>query len=296
MQADPQPASRMQWLFGAIALPAGWRLGAGPVIAALVLVVIVPVFVFLPLVIWRYRLSRQDSDYRPDWRFSWVLEGLIWGVPILIVAMLGVSLWQTVHRIDPYDRLDPGGPDPVKVEVVGLDWKFLFIYPDEGVASVNELVVPAGREVAFTLTADGPMMSFMVPRLGSQIYAMAGMKTQLHLVADHPGNFRGMNTQFNGSHFHEQKFVLKARDEAAYHQWLNQARAAPPLDEARYAELAQPGTVARPLIFGSVSSGLFDTIMAKYDHPAHAGRAIPEKAALRSKDQAPAMTSARGRP
>nr|WP_246205104.1 COX aromatic rich motif-containing protein [Altericroceibacterium indicum] len=197
------------------------------------------------------------------------MEILIWGVPVIIVGVLAYSLWGTVHQIDPYRRLDKAGPAPIEVQVVALDWKFLFIYPNEHVASVNELVIPAGREVAFTITSDGPMMSFMVPRLGGQIYAMAGMKTQMHLSADQTGDYRGLNTQFNGTHFPEQSFVLKARNEAGYRAWLTKARAHPVLDSADYARLAKPATVASPLYFGGISDGLFDEIINKYHHGGH---------------------------
>ncbi|RPF71783.1 COX aromatic rich motif-containing protein [Aurantiacibacter spongiae] len=230
----------------------------------LVMIVIVPVFVMLPVVLWRYRLTRRDSTYRPDWDFAWPLEVFIWGVPFVIVGLLSFSLWHTTHRLDPYERLDPAGRDPLRIEVVGLDWKFLFIYPDENIASVNELVLPEGREVAFTLTADGPMMSFVVPRLGSQIYAMAGMETQLHLLTDELGDFRGMNTQFNGRHFHEQKFVVRVRDDEGYRDWIAANRAGAPMTLAAYARLARPSTVARPLHFGAVAPNLFDRIVAKY--------------------------------
>ncbi|WP_206518546.1 COX aromatic rich motif-containing protein [Stakelama tenebrarum] len=234
-------------------------------ITLLVLVVIAPVFIGLPLILWRDRLSRGADAYRPDWHFSARLEYFIWGVPIVIVSLLAISLWTTLHEIDPYQRLRPG-TDPVRVQVVGLDWKFLFIYPDEGVASVNRLVLPEGREVAFDITADGPMMAFMIPRLGGQIYAMAGMRTKLHLIADRTGSYRGLNTQFNGSHFHEQHFAVQVRDAAGYRRWVEGARAAPPLDGARYAALARPSTVAQPMTFGRAQPGLFDHIVAKYHH------------------------------
>lgn len=240
----------------------------------LVLVVIVPLYVLLPVVLWRYRL-RKRNGYDPDWRFAWKFEFLIWGIPAVIVAVLAIWLWGTVHRIDPYTPLQPGGEPPLRVQVIGLDWKFLFIYPDEGVASVGELTVPAGREIAFEITADGPMMSFMVPRLGGQIYAMAGMRTQLHLVAGEVGDFRGLNTQFNGSHFHEQKFVLHARSEVAYRAWIERARAAPNLTEASYVRLAQPSTIARPLLFGGTSPELFERVIGKYHQASNPPGPLP---------------------
>lgn len=229
----------------------------------IVSVVIVPVFIALPILLWRYRLARQNA-YSPEWRFAWAPEFVIWGVPVVIVGFLGFSLWHTLHRIDPYRPLGTGTEPPLHVQVVGLDWKFLFIYPGEGIASVNELVIPAGRQIAFDITADGPMMSFMVPRLGGQIYAMAGMRTKLHLIADAPGSYRGLNTQYNGQNFARQKFELKAVGPDEYRQWVRSSRNGPALDMARYAALAKPSVIDRPLRFGRVDDGLFGSIVAAY--------------------------------
>lgn len=233
-------------------------------ITLIVLIVILPVFVGLPFVLWRYRLSRRDSRYAPEWRFAWLPEFVIWGVPVIIVGVLGVSLWTTLHRIDPYRPLSTGKEPPLRVQVIGLDWKFLFIYPDQGIASVNRLVVPAGRQIAFDITADGPMMSFMVPRLGGQIYAMAGMRTRLHLIADAPGSYRGLNTQYNGSNFAYQRFDLQAVGKDEYRQWVRQAKALPALDKQRYDVLARPSVVEQPLRFGSVEEDLFGAVIESY--------------------------------
>lgn len=234
-------------------------------ITGIALVVVLPVLICLPIILWRYRFGRKDSEYRPDWNFAWGWEAAIWGVPVVIVAILSWNLWHQTHRLDPYHRLDKARP-PLHVQVIGMDWKWLFLYPEQGVASVNELVVPAGREVAFTLTADGPMMSFMVPRLGGQIYAMAGMETKMHLAADKPGSYRGLNTQYNGENFHAQKFILRAVSSREYNQWLSRAKTAPGLSEAGYARLARPSVIDEPMLFGSSPDRLFDRVIAKFHH------------------------------
>ncbi len=169
---------------------AGFLEPAGPVaaaqlshfgtISALMLIVIVPMFVALPLVLLRYRRGGKGT-YRPDWEFNWGLELLIWGIPVALVAALGTALWNHTLKNDPYRPL---GPSPLVVEVVALDWKFLFLYPEQGVATLDLLVLPQGRPVTLKLTSGTVMQSFIVPRLAGQIYAMAGMQTQLNLIAD----------------------------------------------------------------------------------------------------------------
>ncbi len=262
------------------------------VVVAAMAIVLVPIFVVLPWILWRYRLSRKSGDYRPDWDFDKRIEWAIWGVPVLIVAGLAVLLWTNAHRIDPYRPLAPDGPAPVRVQAVGLDWKWLFIYPDEGVASVDELVVPAGRDIAFELTADGPMMSMLVPQLGGQIYAMAGMRTRLHLQADRPGAYRGLNTQYNGRNFARQEFTLRAVSPQGYDRWLREARKAPPLDAPRYARLARPSLVARPLTFGATAPDLFARIMAKYEGAGGPAAALPDREAAHGHERRAAMASA----
>lgn len=233
-------------------------------ITALTLVVIVPVFVFLPFILWRNRLGRNDTDYRPDWNFSWPLEFAIWGIPVAIVAFLGWNLWHHTHTLDPYAPRQAQG-EPIPIDVIGLDWKWLFINRETGIASVNSLVVPVGRDLAFRLTSDATMQSFMIPRLGGQIYAMAGMQTRLHLVADEPGTYRGINTQFNGKHFHEQRFIVDVVPTDQYRRWLAKAQVAPALTTARYVRLARPG-VSNTRIYGSAPDDLFSEIVKKYHH------------------------------
>jgi len=269
---------------GCRAAPDGVIAPAGPVAAAqfdhllfilaLVLIVVVPVFLFLPWVLWRYRFGRKDAPYRPDWTFSRPLEFLIWGVPVVIVAVLAWQTWHQTHRLDPYRPLD--GTAPLRIQAVGLNWKWLFIYPEQDIATVNELVIPQGRDLALQLTADGPMMSFMIPRLGGQIYAMAGMTTQMHLAADREGTFSGLNTQYNGPGFAQQRFRVRSVSEAEFAAWSAQARSRPPLGHAALAQLADPSTVGAPIVFGSVEPGLFQSVVAKY----HTGKQAPAMARI----------------
>ena len=236
------------------------------IIVGLMMVIVVPVLVLTPWLAWRYRYG-SHHDYRPRWRFSWAWEIPLWGAPAAIVLILAVFLWRNTTTLDPYDTLPIPG-QPLRVQVIGFDWKWLFVYPELGVASVDELAFPAGRQLALDLTSETVMQSFFIPALGSQVYAMAGMTTHLHLAADAPGRFRGLNTQYNGMHFDEQRFdavALTPRDFAA---WVAKARTEGlALDAAAYGVLARRGTARRtaetlgatlPLRFGAVSDGLFD--------------------------------------
>ncbi len=256
-------------LGGCGVLGRGFLAPAGPVAAAtrqeflrvclVMLFVIGPVLLLTPLIAWHYRLSNTRSAYRPQWGFSWPLEGLIWIPPTLIVGLLAVFLWRSTHRLDPYRPL---AGTPIEVEAVALDWKWLFIYPDLGVALVNRLVIPAGQPVHLRLTSATVMQSFLVPRLAGQIYAMAGMTTQLNLAADAPGSFFGENTQFNGTGFQAQKFAVQALGAAAFAQWLAATRAQPNrLDSAAYQALSRRASQPRPLAFGRVQPGLFQRIV-----------------------------------
>ncbi|MCJ2022091.1 cytochrome ubiquinol oxidase subunit II [Methylobacterium sp. E-065] len=241
-------------------------------VCIILIFVVGPVLVLTPLFAWHYRLSNTKSAYRPQWGFNWPLEGLIWIPPVIIVVVLAVFLWRDTHRLDPYKPLASPYP-PVEVQVVALDWKWLFIYPDEGVATVNRLVIPAGRPVHLSLTSGTVMQSFFVPQLAGQIYAMAGMTTQQNLAAHAPGKFRGENTQFNGMGFQNQKFSVEAETGDDYRAWLAQARAGgKTLDLATFKTLSARSVQADPIQFGATASGLFEAIVAMNDpgmHGAH---------------------------
>lgn len=231
------------------------------VISALMLIVIVPMFVALPLVLWRYRRGGKGT-YRPDWEFNWGLELLIWGIPVALVVALGTALWRQTILGDPYRAL---GPDPLVVEVVALDWKFLFLYPEQGVATLDLLALPEDRPVTLRLTSGTVMQSFIIPRLAGQIYAMAGMQTQLNLLADEAGDFTGRNTQYNGLGFATQSFTTRVMSPDDFEAWVEATKAqATALDAAGYTTLLEPSTVDAPVLYGRFTPGLFDQVIASF--------------------------------
>ena len=228
------------------------------IIVAIVLIFVAgPVLLLTPFMAWHYRLSNKNGAFRPAWDFSWWLEALIWLPPTGIVIGLSVLLWDYTHRLDPYRPLRSPRP-ALEIQVVALDWKWLFIYPGEQVAAVNQMAIPVGRPVHLSLTSATVMQSMLVPRLAGQIYAMPGMKTELNFAADRPGIYLGENVQFNGARFQEEKFDVVALPPAAYQRWLSRARNAPhPLDAGAYNGLLGPSTVPHPMFFSTVADGLF---------------------------------------
>lgn len=223
------------------------------------LLVALPVFLAVPVLLWRYRIGGRGR-YRPDWDFSLPLELAIWAIPAVVVSVLGWNLWVETLRQDPYTPL-PGGP-PLQVQVVGYDWKWLFIYPGLGIASADALVLPAGRPVQFELTSASVLQSFMIPRLAGQIYAMPGMVTRLNLRADNPGRFDGFNTQYSGHDFPKQRFQARAVTQSDFDAWVGRVRAeGAPLDPAARARLAQRSVLARPEAFSQVPPDLFRQIV-----------------------------------
>jgi cytochrome o ubiquinol oxidase subunit 2 len=241
--------------------------------------VALPVLILVPLIAWHYRLSNTHHAYRPEWSFSWTLEGFIWIPPIGIVVLLAFLLWPATRQDDPYTRLAERGA-PIRVQAIGLDWKWVFIYPEQGIATVNELAVPTGRAVQVELTSGTVMQSMLLPQLAGQIYAMAGMRTRLNFAADRDGRYLGENTQFNGDGFAHQKFEVVAMPDEAYRAWIAQARAAGrPLDPAAWRALSARGT-APPGRYSAVPPGFFDRVMAE----ATGGHAHPHPQQARAND------------
>jgi cytochrome o ubiquinol oxidase subunit 2 len=228
------------------------------------LIVVIPVFVMALGFAWRYRASNTQARYAPDWSYSRAVEAVIWLVPAAIVVVLGVLVWSATHRLDPYRPID-ATVRPLEVEVVALDWKWLFIYPAQRIAVVNELVIPSGRPVSLKITSDTVMNAFSIPALAGQIYAMAGMQTELNLIADAPGRFVGRNTQYSGRGFSEQQFEAIATSQADFDAWLAKARqSSATLDAEAYRKLARPGVANRVTFYSAVEADLFDTILARY--------------------------------
>jgi cytochrome o ubiquinol oxidase subunit 2 len=227
---------------------------------AVMLVIVVPVILATIGFAWWFRATNARAKYLPDWNFSGHLELIIWAVPTLVITFLGGIAWFGSHTLDPYRGLP--GPKPIEVEVVSLDWKWLFIYPDERLASVNQLIIPVGTPLHFRLTSSGVMNSFFVPQLGSQIYTMAGMTSQLNLQADTPGNYHGLSAQFSGEGFAGMGFEVRAVSTEDYDRWIADSRAAAAtLDKTAYLELAQPSKNTPAAVFKSVDPGLFEAIV-----------------------------------
>ena len=209
-------------------------------VTVLTMVAIVPVFILLPLILFKYRRGRkQQETYQPKWDSSSILEILMWGVPVVLVTFMSARLWHSTHVLDPYAEITSKKPT-VNVQVVGLDWKWLFIYPDHGIATVGEFNMPVEQPVSMTLTTDTVMQSFAIPALAGQIYAMPGMTTKLNLIADQLGSMEGENTQFNGDGFAEQKFMTHVVSADDFEAWVEKVKQnSVPLDQQSYKTLAQ---------------------------------------------------------
>ncbi len=253
-----------------------WQQGVldpqGPIAAAertilldatvIMLAVVVPVILLTLAFAWWFRAGNKWARRAPDWAYSGPVEVTVWAIPTLVILFLGGIAWIGSHDLDPARPLASKAA-PLDVQVVSLDWKWLFIYPRLGVASVNRLVVPAGTPLRLQLTSTGVMNSFFVPQLGSQIYTMAGMTTTLHLQADRPGTYAGMSAQFSGDGFSDMRFDAVALSPADFAAWLASARASPgTLDTTAAAALARPGVAASAALFGHVAPGMFEAILA----------------------------------
>jgi cytochrome o ubiquinol oxidase subunit 2 len=235
---------------------------------AIMLAIVVPVILATIGFAWWFRESNARAIYLPDWAFSGHLELIVWAIPTLVITFLGGIAWFGSHALDPYKPLS-SSTKPFEIEVVSLDWKWLFIYPNDGIAAVNQLVIPVATPVHFRLTSSGVMNSFFVPQLGSQIYTMAGMTSQLHLQADKPGKYLGLSAQFSGEGFADMRFDVSVLPADAYAKWLADAKATgPTLDGAAYAALAKPSKAVAPATYKALAPGLFDSIVNETAPPA----------------------------
>jgi cytochrome o ubiquinol oxidase subunit II len=225
------------------------------------LVVVVPVIIATLAFAWWYRSSNTRATRSLDESYEGRVEFVVWSIPTLTVILLGGVIWLGSHQLDPRAAIQAKS-DPLRVDVVALDWKWLFIYPDHGVAAVNQLVIPAETPVEFRLTSATVMNSFFVPQLGSQIYTMGGMITHLHLLADRLGEYPGFSANFSGDGFSEMRFIAKAVPADDFNAWLAQARGTgSALDDAGYAELAKPSKAVPPTTYRSVEPKLFERIL-----------------------------------
>ena len=236
----------------------------------LMLLIVVPVMLLTGFFAWHYRQSNKKATYDPDWHHSTQLELVIWSAPLLIIIALGAVTWITTHTLDPYrklDRLDASRPvpadvQPLKVQVVALDWKWLFIYPDYGVASVNEMAAPVDVPIEFEITSSTVMNAFYVPALAGMIYAMPGMQTQLHAVINKAGDYQGFSANYSGAGFSHMRFTFKGLDGAGFDQWVAGVRASPAaLGREEYLKLERPSEREPVRHYGQTMAGLYDAIL-----------------------------------
>jgi cytochrome o ubiquinol oxidase subunit 2 len=238
----------------------------------LMLLIIVPVIALTLWFAWRYRQGSRhaETDYAPDWHHSTKLELVIWAAPLVIIIALGAITWITTHKLDPYRPLDriseqkalPENVKPLEVQVVSLDWKWLFVLPEQGIATVNELAAPVDRPIRFTLTSSTTMNAFYVPDLAGMIYTMPGMQTELNAVINKPGVFRGMSSHYSGAGFSGMNFRFHGLSEQDFEQWVARAKAeGQPLTRQAYLALAQPSERHPVERFSSVEAGLFDRVV-----------------------------------
>jgi cytochrome o ubiquinol oxidase subunit II len=236
----------------------------------LMLLIIVPVIFLTLLFAWRYRASNKAATYMPDWHHSGKLELLVWSAPIVIILILGTVTWIATHRLDPYrplDRLDaeraiPADVKPLTVEVVAMDWKWLFVYPDLGIATVNELAAPVDVPINFKITAQSVMNSFYIPALAGQIYAMPGMQTQLHGVINKPGVYEGFSANYSGAGFSNMRFKFHGLDQKGFDTWVAQVKAnGTALNQDAYMKLEKPSEKDPVRYYASTEKNLYNKIL-----------------------------------
>ncbi|GAA4344487.1 ubiquinol oxidase subunit II [Variovorax defluvii] len=242
----------------------------------LMLLIIVPVIVLTLLFAWRYRQSNTEATYKPDWDHSTQLELVIWAAPLLIIIALGALTWISTHTLDPYRPLSriaegravPENTQPLVVEVVALDWKWLFFYPQQGIATVNELAAPVDRPIQFKITASSVMNSFYVPALAGMIYAMPGMETKLHAVINQPGVYEGFSANYSGAGFSGMRFKFHGLADADFDRWVRQAKAeGKTLSRSDYLQLEKPSEREPVRRWASVAPGLYDAILNRCVEP-----------------------------
>jgi cytochrome o ubiquinol oxidase subunit 2 len=276
----------------------------------LMLLIIVPVIALTIIFAWRYRKNNKKATYAPDWDHSTRLELVIWGAPLLIIIALGLITWISTHQLDPYrplDRIDaarpiPANTKPLVVEVVALDWKWLFIYPEQGIATVNELVAPVDVPVRFKITASTVMNSFYIPAMAGQIYSMPGMQTTLNAVINKPGVYEGFSANYSGAGFSNMRFKFHAKDAAGFDAWVKSVKATgTSLDRSGYLTLEKPSEREAVRHYGNVDADLFQAVVERCVAPGSVcmGHQMTQDAqrnatsAMYMKDPAPRLLAAK---
>lgn len=235
----------------------------------LMLIVVIPVFILTFLISWRYREgNHKKSKYTPDHDSNHALEAIWWTIPFIIIVVLSGIIWKSSHQLDPFKALEHE-KKPITVQVVALEWKWLFIYPDQGVATVNYMQIPEDTPINFRLTSDAPMNSLWIPQLGGQVYTMSGMETQLHLIADEPGEYAGQSANLSGDGFAGMKFKVNVTNQSEFDSWVeNTYTSSKSLDSEEYNNLAKPSKNNAPAVFAYNDKQIYGNVIAKYRAPA----------------------------
>lgn len=233
----------------------------------LMLTIVIPVIIATFVIAYRYRASNKKAKYDPDFTHSVKLELIWWALPIIIIAILGTITWKSTHRLDPYRPID-SNVQPVIIQAISLQWRWLFIYPDQGIATMNYVEFPANTPISFQITSDAPMNSFLIEQLAGQIYAMAGMRTKLHLIADEPGVFNGRSVSFSGDGFANMAFEAKAVTNTEFNQWVNSVKQSPnTLDMNAYNKLVPATHDTSVMYFKLADTNLFNEVIMKFMGP-----------------------------
>ncbi len=233
----------------------------------LMMVVVIPVFILTITIAWKYRATNTKAKYSPDWDHNRAIETLWWAVPFMLILVISVITWKSSHELDPFKPLASNKP-PITIQVVALQWKWLFIYPEQHIASVNLVELPVDTPVNFVITSDAPMNSFWIPQLGGQVYAMSGMSTQLHLMASESGSYHGSSANISGQGYSGMKFIAKASSRHDFDDWVTSAQQSPSvLSKAEYDHLALPSQNNPVSTYTLAQADLYDGVVMKYMKP-----------------------------
>ncbi len=235
--------------------------------AVLAILIVLPVYIMTLVIAVKYREGNTRSKYAPEWDHNLGLETAWWLFPTIIILILSIITWRSSHELDPFKKLN-STVQPITIQAVALQWKWLFIYPEQGVATINYVQFPAGTPINFQITADAPMNSLWIPQLGGQMYAMNGMSTQLHLIADQEGSYRGSSANISGQGFANMKFIAKASSNQEFSNWLAETKHSPQsMSQDIYNNLAKPSSIVPIKSYTLTETNLFNNILLKYSAP-----------------------------
>jgi cytochrome o ubiquinol oxidase subunit II len=234
---------------------------------AIMLLIVIPVYICTFIFAWRYRAGNKTAPYDPDLVDHRIAEYFWWGVPLVLTTIICIITWYKTYELDPFKPIETN-KKPLTIQVVALQWKWLFLYPEEKIATVNFLQIPKDTPIHFEITADAPMNSFWIPHLGSQIYAMPKMKTELYLIADKEGDFRGCSANISGEGFSEMHFITRVSDDQEYREWIDAAQSSKGmLNFKEYEKLATP-SLGQPVVYYQLQdTSLFNQVIMKFMYP-----------------------------